>query len=224
MKIGMFTLLLTVVSLVGALALAQDTGRVPDINRDVSAIDNSARLDADELPKQAPPSQSNRKSMPYSRWSLQPTGEAPRSQFGAPAKAGDPSTAANSSSQIGMQPSASTTWSHRAADSGTARPGPSQKGDEHQTPFEGLARGRQRNGSIGSNLFDAYLPLPSPNSQTDQLSTLSHEKPFGQDSIPLFSGVSRMGHPMRSKTSKSHTKSAERRRSTGGSLASSAAK
>ena len=223
MNIRMVTLSWTMVVFVGAFAHAQDTRRVPDINRDVSAVDNSARRDINERRPQ--PSQAPRNSTSYSRWSLQRTTEVPSSQFGVPVKPGDRSTAANSSSQTLMQPSASTAWSHRTAYSGTALPSdPSLKGDQQQAPPRGLVRGRQRNGLKGSKPVNAYAPPPLPNSPTDQLSPLSREKPFGLNGTSLFPGFSPMGHPLQSKTDKSRTQSTARRRSTESSLLSSATK
>ena len=221
----MVTLSWTVVALVGVFAHAQDTGRVPDIDRDVSAVGNSARLDVDERPRQAQQSQGLRNSTSYSRWSLPPTSEASSSQFGAPAKSGDRSTAAKPPSQMGVWPSALTAWPHRTADSGTeVQLDASRKVDQQQDPFGGLVRGRQRNGLIGSELFNTYVPPPMASSPTDQLSKVSGEKPFGQNSTPLFPGFSSTGHVLRSKTSRTRTQRAAQRRYTGKSSTSPATK
>jgi hypothetical protein len=222
-NIIMVTLSCTVVAFLGTFAHTQDTSRIPDINRDVSAIDNSARRHIDE--RQPQPSQGPRNSTSYSRWSLQPTSQAPSSQFGAPPKPGDRSTAVKPSTQIGIKPSAFTAWSHRAADSGTAlAPDSSRKVNQEQAPFGGLVRGRQWNGLIGSQFSNAYAPSPSPSQSPDQVSTPSREKPFGLNTGSPFTGFSSTGYPRRSKTNKSRTQSTARRRSTGNAVTSSATK
>jgi hypothetical protein len=203
----MVTLGWTVTVFLGALAHTQDTSRVPDIDVDVSAVDNSARRDIDE--RQPQPSQGPRTSKSYSRWSLQPTSAAPGSQPVAPAKPG-------------IQPSASAAWSYRAPDSRTALPSPLHKMDEQQTSFEGMMGGRQQNGLTGSRLSNAYIPSSSLSSSPGQVSAPSSEKPFGLTAVSPFPGFS--SYPRRSKTRNSRSQSTARSRSSGDSVTSSATK
>jgi hypothetical protein len=167
-------------------AFAQDTNRVPEIIREVDAVDASVHSDVVERALQEPqPSQEPVKlPMIYSRWVLNSSGRPPATLYwpdpakdttstAAPGDSDSPSPLRSPPFQAGRQMLAPTVWSARPRDP-TANLVNEVNFVKHEwNPglFNSLAISRTQNSSTDPQHLKTIVPPLSPQTEVDGFST-----------------------------------------------------
>jgi hypothetical protein len=182
-----------VIGVVCTPAYAQDLNRVPDINKDVNAVDASVQAVVGDPSKQrTQPSQDPSKNQaPYSRWAFHPENQPPATQFSptrattlipsGPADGKNPSTLNSPSFRPEIQTPVSTDWHIRATDHAIASGNDGNPGklEWRSILFHSLDIGRTEDRSTGPQSFKTEVPLLFPQSQTDGFSAPFRAVQFG---------------------------------------------
>jgi len=170
-----------------ALARAQDTNRVPDINQGVDAIDPSVHTDVEERVKEKPqPSEKlSKRPTTYSRWSFQSTGQPPATRFwpvGNPISATTVGTHSDGKSLLfhaETEPPASTSWPARGTDPTVTLPRDGNSGKPQPRHLDSFSVDRAQRTSTGPQPLKTAINPTSQQPELDRFSASFHEKQFG---------------------------------------------
>ena len=172
MKTGILTAALgATLALSCASTRAQDTSRVPDLNKGADAVDASVHADVEETAHQQPQPLRETAKLPatYSRWGFSSSDQLPATRFW-PAQFSIPAT---------TRPAEPTVWSARAADATVSLANDEDSGgsERRQGLSHGLNIGRAQSVSTGRQPFKtSVLPFDAqPHSEGFSMPLLKNE-------------------------------------------------